>query len=223
VLEGGSGVGGRLEADAAREVQLNSDAVGDDAVSVLEARELHAEVRVQVGEEVVQPHVLGLHVQVQRVLLLVVMVVLLLLFSHRLVLIGGLASGAEQHGLDGRRSDGRDGDADVAARQRVGLVDVGVAGGAEHGRVRLAGHGGGRHLAHLAHAHALVPRVRGPRVARRAEERAAAGAAVHRRRRRLARAAPPASHAPVLVKFHRLLVHRRRRRGGLNTTVGEAS
>jgi hypothetical protein len=97
-------------------------------------------------------------------------------------------------------------------------VDVGVAGGAEHGGVSLARDGGGRELADLAHPHALVgePRVARARVARRAEERATRGAraAVHRRGRRLAAAAPPASDAPVLVQLHQLVPKMLAGRGG---------
>ena len=225
-IEGGGGVGavgGVLDADAAREVELDgagsAGAVGDDAVGVVEARDLDAEVRIQLREEVVQLHVLRLHVKVQRVRVVSVVLMLMLLGRGRrrrrvVVLVVGLGrvAGPEQHGLDGRGgglgADGGDGDPRVAARQRVGVVDVGVAGGAEHGGVGLARDGGGGQLADLAHPHALVgqARVRGARVARRAEERrrpADARAAVHRRRRRLAAAAPPATHAPVLVQLHR--------------------
>jgi hypothetical protein len=202
-------VGGVLNADAAREVQLDGSAgaVGDDAVSVLEARDLDAEVGIQFREEVVQLHVLGLHVEVQRVRVRV------RVLGRRVLLVGlgsGRLAGPEQHGLHGRGgglgADGGDGDPRVAPGQRVGVVDVGVAGGAEHGGVGLARDGGGGQLADLAHPHALVAqaRVRGPGVARRAEEGSTnARAAVHRRRGPLAAAAPPAPHAPVLVQLHR--------------------
>lgn len=56
-------------------------------------------------------------------------------------------AGPEQHGLDGRGGslgdDGRDVDPHVAPRQRVGVVDVGVVGGAEHGGAGPARDGGG--------------------------------------------------------------------------------
>lgn len=69
--------------------------------------------------------------------------------------------------------EGEDGEALVAAGERVCGVDFGVAVGAEGGRVRLAEEGGGGAFARLADPHALVSRGRRveARVASRAEVR----------------------------------------------------
>jgi hypothetical protein len=102
----------------------------------------------------------------------------------------------------------------VPARERVGRVDVGVAGGAERGGVGPAGDARRRVLADLAEPD---PRVSRPgavraRVAPGAEERRVR-AAVEPRRLGPARVARPRVQAPVrpahrlLVPHHRSLTH----------------
>jgi hypothetical protein len=188
------GAVGRLlggDGDAATKVEVHSGAavgsiVRHDAVGVREPGEVLGEERVDhvVREQEVQ--LTGVDDDLGRV-------AAVLPFrgkaeQQRRLLRGGISGGA----------DGLHGDALVAARQRVGVVDVGVARGAERGGVGAARHGGRRALAHLADPHPLVPRPRVPRVAPPAQVRAArARPAVRRRRRSAARPAPPSPQTPV--------------------------
>jgi len=221
-----------VEKAAGSDVQLgrrDRHADGLDAVHAPGEVQVDAEVRVRFREQrvggggggAVLVAVVGLGEQPRRRLGLVapVVVVVVRRRGFPLSLAPRCGSGGEGRGREGlgrvgeRAEEGRDGEALVAARERVGRVDVGVAGGAERGGVGAAGDGGGGVLADLAQPDARVagPGAVRPGVAAGAQERAVLAAVQPRRLRGARVAGPGAHHAPVTHR--RLLLQLQLHRG----------
>jgi hypothetical protein len=210
-----------VEELGAGEVELWWPALDADGLDVVHGtREVEVEVWVGVREEHLRRGafflpVVGLGKEPRRSLGLVAPVV-----------VGRFGHGRRRGEGLGRvgqlAEEGCHGKALVAARERVRRVDVGIAGGAERGRVGAARDRRRRVLADLAEPHSRVARpgaVR-PRVAPGAQERRVR-AAVEARRLGAACVAGPRAEAPVRRgPARRLLVTLHRARGTGANSLG---